>query len=153
MEPVLRLVRPPRRLWDRLLLAACGLVCVMGQAMALAAGPVSDVFDQMLFGGAGPITDGAGRDYLELVYRVLGAGLVGWAVALAALARVLRRRERSAWWAVVVSLSAWFLLDTGSSLACGFPENAMLNVGLAVLMAVPLVGMWSELDRKLQAEA
>lgn len=137
--------RAPNQLWDRWLAAAIGLVGLLGVVLALAAGPATEAFDRLFFGGPGPVPDGAAREYLALVYRILGAVLVGWTVALAAAWRALRRRERGAWWTVAASVGVWFVVDTTYSLTSGFPANALLNLGLAALVAVPLAGMWREL--------
>jgi hypothetical protein len=75
------------------------------------------------------------------VYRVLGAVLIGWTVGLAAAWRALRRRDRGAWWTIALSVGAWYVVDTTCSLVAGFPENAVLNTVLALLIAVPLVGI------------
>ena len=143
----------PRAVWDRLLVAGVVTVVLLGLAMLLAAGPSAGAFDVLLFGGDGPVPDGAARDYLELVLRVLGAVLVGWAVLLAWLAARLRRREPWAWRAIVASLATWYVLDSTASLLSGFAANALVNTALALVLAVPLLGMRPELRRPGQRPA
>ena len=139
----------PNRLWDGWLAVAVALVGLLGVVLAVAAQPMIAVFDRVFFAGPGPVSDGAGLEYLALVYRILGAVLIGWSVTLAAAWRALRAgtggRDRRAWWTVALSVGAWFVVDSTYSLTSGFPENALLNLGLAVLVAVPLAGMWREL--------
>jgi hypothetical protein len=80
---------------------------------------------------------------------VLGAVMVGWATAL--LMVVLgpfARRSRLAWSTVAVSLAGWFLVDTSLSLASGHWPNAVLNVVLAVLFAVPLAATFGAFHRQ-----
>jgi hypothetical protein len=45
----------------------------------------------------------------------------------------------------------WFVTDTVLSLATGFWQNAVLNVVLAVLFAVPLAATWRACDRRVEA--
>jgi len=72
---------------------------------------------------------------------VLGAVLIGWTVGLVTAWRALRRRGRGAWWTIALSIGAWYVVDTTCSLVAGFPENALLNTALALLVAVPLGGI------------
>ena len=137
--------RAPRVLWDRWLGVGVALVAVLGVALVAAAGPAADVFDQLFFGGDGPVGTPDGRSYVAFVYRVLGAVLLGWAVSLGVLARQLRARRRETWRAVVGSVLAWFVVDTTASLLSGFGANAALNLGLLVVLAVPLAGTAREL--------
>lgn len=134
-----------RPVWDGAFAAGLGLVALLGLALVLAAAPATTAFDMVFFGGPGPVPDGAARDYLAFVHRVLGAVLMGWAVLLAGLTSALRRRERRAWLMTVASLATWYVLDTTASLASGFPENAVLNTALGLVLAVPLAGMRREL--------
>ncbi len=65
--------------------------------------------------------------------------MFGWGVALLCiLLGPFRRGSREAWLTLVVSLAAWLIPDTTLSLWSGFWQNAVLNVVLAVLFAVPL---------------
>ena len=137
----------PRRAWDGLLAAGIGLVALLGVGMVLAAGPSAAAFDALFFGGPGPVPDGAARDYLAFVLRVLGAVLAGWAVLLGWLAGRLRRRDAGAWRATVASLATWYVLDSTASLLSGFAANAVLNTVLALVLAVPLAGMRGELGK------
>lgn len=71
------------------------------------------------------------------VYGVLSGSLIGYAVALFALARFgIARRELWAWRAVLVSSLLWYLLDTGGSLRAGVALNAVGNtLFLAIILA------------------
>lgn len=143
----------PNPLWDRWLAVAIGLVGLLGVVLVVAAQPAVAVADRVFFGGPGPVSGGPGVEYLAFVYRVLGAVLIGWTVTLAAAWRALRAagagahsgRDRRAWWTVAGSVGVWFVADTTASLTSGFPANALLNLALATLVAVPLAGMWREL--------
>jgi hypothetical protein len=42
---------------------------------------------------------------------------------------------------IAISVLLWYVPDTAFSLYSGFWQNAVMNTGLAVLYAVPLVGL------------
>ena len=132
--------------WNHLLLGVISLVGLYGVTMVIAAEQVT----RNLFGPLGFGLDQAGDltrselDYVAFVFRVLGAVIVGWMVALAGLTAVpLRRREPWAWWTISASMVIWFLVDTGMSVAVGRHSHAAFNVVFLVAVAVPLgrIGM------------
>lgn len=137
--------RRGRRLWDRLLAVGIGLVALLGVAMLLAAGPSASSFDTLFFSGPGPVPDGAARDYLEFLLRVMGAVILGWSVLLAWVARRLRRREPAVWRAAVASVATWYVLDSTASLLSGFGANAAANTALVLVLTAALAGMRGEL--------
>ncbi len=131
-----------------MLLAVVGLVALYGVGLVIVGLFIGDqVFDRLGFGPQdGDIVDGRPRDYLRLVYGVLGAAIAGWMVAIGAIiVGPLRRRETWAWWAIVSSVSTWFVLDTGLSLVLGFIGHALFNGVFAVALAVPLLAIRREL--------
>jgi hypothetical protein len=134
--------------WDRLLLGVIALVGLYGVTMVIAAERVS----RNLFGPFGFGLDQAGDltpkevDYVAFVFRVLGAVIVGWMVALAGIATVpLRRREPWAWWTVTASMVVWFMIDTGMSIAVGQHSHAAFNLAFLLAVAVPLGGIGMQL--------
>jgi hypothetical protein len=136
----------PRRRWDVLVGVGVAYVAAVGLALTLAPGPMRQVVDVMIFGSATPaVVGGPAEDFLEFVWAILGAVMLGWSVLLlAALRGPLARRSRRAWWAITASVSAWFVPDTVRSLLT-HPENAVFNVTFAVPIAIGLAGMRSEL--------
>lgn len=145
--------RPPdgsrqRTVWDQLLLGVIAFVGLYGITMVIAAEQVS----RNLFGPLGFGLDQAGAltatelDYVAFVFRVLGAVIVGWMVALAGITVVpLRRREPWAWWTVASSMVVWFTVDTGMSVAVGQHSHAVFNLAFLFAMAVPLGGIGMQL--------
>ena len=133
----------PMNRWDRLLAFACVATGCSGLFFVVAGGATEAIFNRLVFGSApSPVVGSDARDYLKFVYRVLGAVMVGWTASLApTVLGPLRRRERWAWSQVAWSIGIWFSVDTAASLASGFPENALLNVGFGLLFAIPLAGM------------
>ena len=130
--------------WWFWLLVVSGGVVAAGLVMLLAPGLTRLLFSLLLF--ASPVTiDRFGQQavgYATLTHGVLGAVLFGWGVMLLAIvAGPLRRQSREAWTTCAISVAAWFIADTGFSLATGFWQNAVLNGVLAILFGLPLVGI------------
>lgn len=105
------------------------------------------IFDRLGFGpDDGEIVGEAPRQYLQLVYGILGAVIVGWMTTVGAIVLgPLRRREPWAWPAVATASVVWFALDTGLSLVLGFVGHGLFNVGFAVALAVPLAAIRMEI--------
>ncbi len=126
--------------WWRWLVAASVGVLLFGATMVVLPEPTALFFNLLLF--ATPGGDPAlivAAPYLRFVYAVLGAVMVGWAVALLCLLYgPFRRGAREGWVAVAISLTAWFVPDTALSLWTGFWPNAVLNAVFAVAFAIPL---------------
>ncbi len=112
--------------------AAYGLVLVVA-GLTLA----RTVFEILGFGlDDGRITADQ-EPYLRLVFAVLGAVIVGWMTALAA---VVRRFGSEGLPVVIASIAVWFVVDTGISLVLGFLGHAAFNVGF-VLVIAPAVAL------------
>ncbi len=78
--------------------------------------------------------------YVQLAHGVLGAVMFGWGLTLWLVQHGqdgLDARQR--WQALALPLTAWYVLDTGFSLATGFWQNAVLNTVFAVAFAIPLI--------------
>ncbi len=130
--------------WNRMMLGVAGAVALYGVGLVTAGLWLGDhVFERLGFGpAAGGVTSAPAREYLRLVYGILGAVLTGWMLTLiAVVARPLRRGERWAWWAVAGPAAVWFVLDTGLSLVQEHGGHAVFNLVFAVLLGVPLAGM------------
>ena len=141
-------VATSRSVWDRILLAVIGIVIAYSLALIVVGLSLGDtVFDRLGFGpDDGDITSERSRDYLRLVYGILGSVIVGWMLTIGAIVNgPLRRRERWAWNAVAAGTGAWFVLDTGLSLFLGYVGHAGFNLAFAVALAVPLVAIKNDL--------
>lgn len=130
-------------LWDRWLVAVLVVVLAYSALLVVRGSVADEVFSRLGFGMAGTGIDStAGRRHVLLVYGVLGATMIGWAVLLLAVVTgPLRRREPWAWLAVTGSVGCWFALDSGLSLALGSPAHAAFNVVFLVAVAPPLIGL------------
>ena len=129
--------------WDRVLLVVVAAVAVYALALVVAGLWLGDtVFDLLGFGPEDGNIVESQREYIRLLYGILGAVIVGWMTTIGAIvAGPLQRREVWAWWAIVIATLIWFLLDTGLSLVLGFVGHALFNVTFAVGLAVPLAAL------------
>lgn len=124
----------------RLLLGLLGLVAAYAVAMVVAGRMVDRLFGLLGFGsGDAGVPAGPPMEHVLLVQGVLGAVILGWAVLLGAVVHLgLRTGDPRWWWALVTSIGAWFVVDTGFSLVVGSWEHALFNVAFALLLGVPL---------------
>ncbi len=116
-------------------------VMLFSAAILVLPGPTQLLFNIVAFGTPeypAAIPEIA-RPYVVFVYRVLGAVMIGWMLAIWTIIRfALRRGVAWAWWAVALSIGGWFVIDTAASLLSGYPGNALLNLGFGIAFAVPL---------------
>lgn len=126
--------------WVRWLEAVLILVLAYSILLVVAGSVAGSLFSALGFGPAVVIDTDEVRDYLRLPYMVLGAVLTGWAFTMLQLVRGPLRD--GATWVVPLmgrSFGLWFVLDTGMSLALGYPTHALFNVPFGVALAIPLV--------------
>jgi len=133
-------------LWHSWLLAAAAAVLLFGVGLVILPDLLLALFNFLLFSSAKSSVLYAhnARGYISFAHAVLGAVMIGWSIPLLYLINgPFRRRERAAWHAVALSLIAWFVPDTATSLAGGYAGNAILNVGFLILFAVPLAATYT----------
>jgi hypothetical protein len=122
------------------------LAMLLGYSLVLVfAGSLAGAwFSALGFGPPERVSTREVRDYLKLSFMVLGAVMAGWTVMMIQIVRG-PLREGSAWALSVLinSLLVWFVLDTGMSLALGFPLHALFNVPFALALAIPLIKLRS----------
>lgn len=128
--------------WSRVLVGTSLLVAVYAVSLVLTGPFAGQLFDFLGFGmrDAG-VPAGRATDHVFLVYGVLGSVLVGWMVLVAGIALgPLRAGAAWAWPVLAASVGAWFVLDTGYSLAVGSWQHALFNVGFVAVLGGPLAG-------------
>ena len=132
-------------LWIRWLIATSLFVAAFGLSMVVLPQIPESYFNFILFGEFAEHTrfSADAHDYIRFAYAVMGSLMAGWVVSLLALiVGPFRRGERSAWITIAVSVGVWFVLDSAASVALGFWQNAVSNVGFAVLFAIPLLATY-----------
>jgi hypothetical protein len=120
--------------------AAIG-TALFGLVLVLAPGFTRQGFGLLMFNNAQHINSFAPEAvaYISLVHGVLGAVMVGWALALLAVVLWLwAQAPRQAWRVVALSVGGWFVVDTSFSLSVGAWQNALLNLAFAALFALGL---------------
>jgi hypothetical protein len=134
-------------LWFSCLRLATIGVIVFGVVLVVAPALSRQGFSLLVYSSGGHIL-GFGNeaaDYIALAHAVMGAVMVGWGTALLLVLRgPMRRNLREGIQIYAISLASWFVPDTLFSLASGFWQNALLNLGFAVLFAIPLVMLWRQ---------
>lgn len=117
-------------MWVRYLKLVTVAVIVFGIVIVVTPLGTDGLFAWMIFGETGR-PDGfsaVAADYVRFSHGVLGAVMVGWFVLVYWVVNgPLALGLPGTWRALVISLTAWFALDTGFSLATGYWQNAVLN--------------------------
>lgn len=73
------------------------------------------------------------------IYAVLGATMAGWGVCVAFMAHYpLRKKEGWAWNALASAILLWAVVDTFFSVRFGVYFNALFNLLLLIMAALPL---------------
>lgn len=129
-----------RAVWITWLQIVLAVLLVYALILIFAGSVAAQLFSALGFGPPESVDSAAVRTYLKLPFMVLGAILAGWAVLMIHIVRGPLRDGSN--WAVPVltrSLALWFVLDTGMSLALGFPTHALFNLLFAAALGVPLL--------------
>jgi hypothetical protein len=132
-------------LWSRWLVLVAVFVILFGGAMALFGG--SPFFDLAFNRQIDPAfwssrsLDEATRRFQVWIYGAWGATVLGWGVILAFMAwGPFRRRERWAWWALLLGISSWYCIDTLISISHKVYFNAfVINTPLFLAALIPLL--------------
>jgi|GEM_PF-734614 len=126
--------------WVRWLEAVLVLLLAYSILLVVAGSVAGSLFSTLGFGPADAIDTVEVRDYLRLPYMVLGAVLAGWTFTMLQLVRG-PLRDGSAWVVPLMgrAFGLWFVLDTGMSLALGYPAHALFNVPFGIALAIPLL--------------
>ena len=125
--------------WLQVVLAA---LLVYALVLVFLGSVAAQLFSALGFGPPESIDGAAVRDYLKLPFMVLGAVLAGWAVMMMHIVRG-PLRDGSPWARTILirSVAVWFVLDTGMSLALGFPTHAVFNLIFVTALGIPLLAL------------
>jgi hypothetical protein len=130
------------RFWSVWLQAAAAVMLALSAALLLAPSLGLAIFSTVYFlQPEFPVPVPAPVEaYIRFMHGVLAATMLGWMVAVIALARgPFVAGQRHAWIALAASLGAWFLIDTSYSVWHGVWGNVALNVTTALMFAWPLL--------------
>lgn len=76
---------------------------------------------------------------MRLTASLLGAVTAGWGLTMVAAARAAAGASLAR--SVGAAVIAWYLVDSGASIAAGYPLNALSNTVFAALFFAPLAAM------------
>lgn len=125
------------------LAVASGVVIAVGLYIALLkTTPLFAPFDAMIdpvFWPAGEIGEAA-LQFKYFIFSLLGVFMAGWGIQLLFITLfAFRKRQRWAWWSIMVSVVLWFGIDEFFSLYYGVYHNALLNIPFFLMLMIPLV--------------
>lgn len=136
--------------WFRWLIAADIIVIVFGTAQALLPDLVRQGFSLLVFSSSSYINtfpQDAIR-YITLTHAVMGSVMIGWGISMMyTLFTQFRNGEWTGWVSIAVAMTLWFIPDTVMSIATGFWQNAVLNVGFILLFVIPLAATYKTFKR------
>lgn len=137
------------RFWRGWLVVVTIGVMVYAAGLMLMPQTMHGLFNLLFFGDSKQVRHVGENnpEFIQLVYGVLGAVLIGWMVTLLAIMRRhFQTDPRGTWQILMVSIGVWYAVDSGFSVATGFVEHAVFNTGFLVLYALPLLGMGRSLN-------
>lgn len=80
------------------------------------------------------------NDFQQWIYALLGATLIGWGITnIFVIRHAFKNKEKWAWQALLLSTTAWFILDTAASLHFKATFNAAFNTIIYALIVIPLI--------------
>ena len=129
-------------LWKTWMTVWCWAVGLFGAALAGAGLPATDGPTRLLFSILGDPAKFHLDDQARFSIALMGAVTLGWALTMAAAikaANQLGEAGRPLWMGLTGSLLVWFVIDSGLSVATGYPLNAVSN---AVILAAFLLPLW-----------
>lgn len=131
-----------RAIWITWLQVVLAVVLAYALVLVFAGSVAGQMFSALGFGPPESIDSAAVRDYLKLPFMVLGAVLAGWAVTMIQIVRG-PLRDGSPWALTILirSVTVWFVLDTGMSLALGFPTHAVFNLLFVIALGIGLMAL------------
>ena len=132
----------PLLLWSRLIQAAAAVMLALSALLLLAPAAGESIFYLVYFlRPASPVpVPSEVQGYVRFANGIIGAVIVGWMLAVVALARgPFLAGQRHAWNAIAWPLAGWYLVDTAFSVAHGVWGNVLLNTATALMFGIPLL--------------
>jgi len=139
------------RCWRCWLIVVTLGVAAFGLFLVVAPNLGRQLFGLLIYGSRSGIDElgTSATPYITMVHGVLGAVMFGWAIALLFIAvKPFGRGSWDAWLTLSVSLAAWFVPDTVFSIWTGFWPNAVLNLVLVILFAIPLAATFRSFKKR-----
>jgi len=128
--------------WKTWMLTWCWAVMGVGALFAAAAVPALERGVRLFYDAIYWPIDGVspyGQD-VQLTAALLGAVMIGWAIAILGLVSAADTIGAPAWRVLTISIVVWYVIDSIISIALGSPVNALSNTGLLVTFLAPILG-------------
>lgn len=128
--------------WRNWLTIWCGAVAIFGLVLTGGAFPTADAPIRWMIATINPAADATMTDTLRFSLALMGAVTIGWSLTLHAAIRAADRLGAAGgpvWRLLVLSMCAWYVIDSSLSVATGFGLNAVSNT---VFMAAFLWPLW-----------
>ncbi|MBR7620363.1 hypothetical protein JKL49_13290 [Phenylobacterium sp. 20VBR1] len=130
------------RFWRNWLTVWAWLVAVFGLVLAGAGLEATDGPTRLIFGLVNGPEDLVLNAQMRFAVALMGAVTLGWAITLMVTFDAAHRLGAQAgptWRGVLASMAAWFVIDSGLSIATGFGLNAVSNTLLMAGLLLPLL--------------
>lgn len=128
--------------WRTWLRVWCWATMGIGALFAAAAVPALEGGVRLFYDTVYWPIDGAspyGPD-VQLTAALLGAVMIGWAIAILGLVSVAETVGVQAWRTLTLSVVVWYAIDSAISIALGAPLNALSNTIFLVTFLAPILG-------------
>ena len=131
------------KIWRNWLMLLAGGTILLGLAMVFF--PQMVIFSPFIQSAAQGLTQsevfsGPGADIMAFGFGLAGAATMGWGIMMFFIARgPFARGESWAWWCFATSAGIWCVVDTLHVMAAGAHLFALLNLAMALAVAVPLL--------------
>ena len=87
--------------------------------------------------------------FQQFAYGVLGATCIGWGILMYIIVKyAFAKQQKWAWYALLFSISSWFIFDQVISLKAGVYFNVLFNVVLFLFVSIPLFVTFREFHKK-----
>ncbi len=130
------------RFWRTWLTVWAWLVALFGLVLAGAGLAATDGPVRLIFGLLRGPEDLILNAQMRFAVALMGAVTLGWALTLMVTFDAAHRLGAQAgptWRGVIASAAAWFVIDSGLSIATGFGLNAVSNTLLMAGLLLPLL--------------
>jgi len=128
--------------WKAWLLIWCWATMGIGVLFAAAAVPALEGGVRLFYDTIYWPIDGTSpySENVQLTAALLGAVMIGWAIAILGLVSAADTVGAPAWRTLTLSIVAWYVIDSIISVALGAPVNGLSNTALLVTFLAPILG-------------
>ena len=86
--------------------------------------------------------DPQAHSFISFVIAVLGAAIIGWGCTMLFITWYpLKKKEKWAWNAMIITIFLWYIPDTSASIYFLVWPNVVLNTILLLMIVLPLIGL------------